>query len=467
MENQIKEEFNKNNHGIPSDCSCIKEGDDYNSLTEVPSEINAKEFSYCSPNMFNLNLPEQSTRFQTIGSIHSNNCSFEILNNDPGYIYGDSVAGECRIAVAHRELGNGLERTGDDRFLFIFYALDNNNFIIANRHDGFVLQFLIANGQGVIVSREYQPNIRQEFTIQSINSDTFRLHSRDTNTFATVCWAQFNSWTKIVSRVDNPGAPNADLRHRSFLDINMPQLPSLTPLQPLPRLTGLEDGGLSPAQAPRAIIGRTLIPCLFVNDPVLRLESRIKQSPYYVLEHRQYWHRLWTDIFNAGERREYREVTGINHNAQNDMNNMINITIGSDGPNRLLFGHLSTPFRQQIISNSNTLGSFANSNYSSRTESITYLNTEFHQVRFARFVKAYEYRLTRADGTLVGTPWVVLDRKEMDLRTFPHNMTLNLENVKIVNADNSYDLSVWKTPLKLKDGKIIIENHENSKPYYN
>ncbi|QTB20766.1 hypothetical protein J1907_13125 [Lysinibacillus sphaericus] len=410
--------------------------------------------------MFDSNLPPLSTRFQTIAATLSDNRSFEILFNTPGYKYEGAQRGECSTAVAHREIGNGVERSGDDRFLFIFYLLDNNNFIVANRYDGFVLQYWIQEGQGVLVSREYEPNIYQEFSIRLLAQNNFRL--RTGNTFATVCWGDFNTWTKIVSRVDQPTAPNASLRHRSFLNIDMPQLPSITPLQPLPQLTGLEDGGLSSDQAPRAIIGRTLIPCLFVNDPVIKLENRIKQSPYYVLEHRQYWHRLWTDIFSPGERREYHEVTGINHNAQNDMNNMINITIGSDGPNRLLFGHLSTPFRQQIISNSNTLGSFANSNYSSRTDLVTYFNTEFQQVRFSKFVKAYEYRLTRADGTLVGTPWAVLDRKDMDLRTYPHNMAMNLENVKIENADNSY-LSVWKTPLKLKDNKIVIENCKNSK----
>gem|GEM_PF-3077533 len=464
-ENEIKEDFNKKKHGVHSNCGCTHEMDDHNHVIEESYEATEGDFFNCSPNMFLLNLPIQSTRFQTIASANSNSRSFEILFNSPGYVYQGAPSGVCMTANASREIGNGEERRGDDRFLYIFYLLDNRNFIIANRYDGFVFQYWIQNGQGLLVSREYEPNIYQEFALESINSDTFRL--RTGNTFATVCYGAFNNWTKIVSRVDQPTAPNATLRHRSFLNINLPPLSNLTPLQPLQPLTGLNDAGPSSDQAPRGIIGRTYIPCLFVNDPVLTLENRIKQSPYYVLEHRQYWHRLWTDVFTAGERREYHEVTGITQNAQNDMNNRINITIGADGPSRLRFGNLSAPFSQQILLNSNTLGSFSNVNHGLRTDISSYLNTQFQQVRFSRFVKAYEYRLTRADGSPVGTPWVVLDRKEMDLRTYPHNMRLNLENDKIVNSDNSYDLSVWKTPIQLKDGEIITENDKNSKPYYN
>lgn len=456
--NETKEEYNNKNQGVPSDCGCIQGMDgEYSESPKGQSDT----YEGCCPNygensLFNSILPDRSTRFQTLATTTSNDRSFEILFTTPGYIYEGAPTtgnGECVFAVAHRELGNGIERRNDDRFLFIFYLLDNNNFIVANRHDGFVLQSWIQNGQGLLVSREYGPNIHQECNLQLLPSDTFAL--RVGNTYPNVCWGAVNRWTKIVSTT----ARNATLRHRNVKPIedinNIINFPEPTPLEPLAELQSLQDSGPNPLDAKRALIGSASIPCLFVNDPIMTLENRIKQSPYYILQYRQYWHRLWSHQFAAGEARILTEITGALPIALEDMQKKIDISIGADWG--LRFFEKSTPFRQQIISSLGTQRSFTDINLGSTTVETRYINNSFFPTRYAMFVRAYEYVLTRLDGTVVSSPWVALDGRSSYLKSFPNNATLVMEHQKIVNVDNSYDLSVYKTPRTIKNNGIICK----------
>lgn len=97
----------------------------------------------------------------------------------------------------------------------------------------------------------------------------------------------------------------------------------------LPNLTGLNDSGPSNDEAPRAIIGSVLIPCIFVDD-VIALEQKIKNSPYYILHYKQYWYRLWSDILQSGSARVFTETTGIPPVSQTQMRNTIDMSIGAE-----------------------------------------------------------------------------------------------------------------------------------------
>ncbi|MEC5308883.1 Larvicidal toxin protein, partial [Bacillus thuringiensis] len=236
-----------------------------------------------------------------------------------------------------------------------------------------------------------------------------------------------------------------------------------TQLGPLPALRYLQDSGLAPHEAPRAIIGSALLPCIFVND-VLPLDRRIKESPYYVLEYRQYWHRLWSDLIPAGTTRTMTEVTGMLSGAQtqNNMRNSIDMSIGVDW--NIRFGTRSNPFSQQITRNLNVLRSNTITDLGERTEQVRYLNPNPTDVRYARFAVGHEYVLRRMNGTQVAS-WVAVDNRSMYLLTFPTNASIIMENNTILSADSSYDLSVWKTPMKIKNGQVIQKNEYNSKQY--
>ncbi len=414
------------------------------------------EYSNCAPPVGYNSLPNESRRFQTITNINTNNNGHRVLdamNTSIGQPL-ESIQACSSVSATNTVLNEQVRFLNDTQF-FVFYQLDDGNFLIANKGNGRVLE-VVPNAQNgfVTISSIYSgSNIDQRIRMARQNNDQFRLISQDRA--INVCGnfvQQYTSITAVRSTSDN----NHLFRFRTenMSPITLPNLPENTNLEPLPELTGLNDTGFSPAQAPRAVIGSTLIPCLFVND-VIPLNQRIKTSPYYVLQYRQYWHRLWSFQFATGDARFISESTGMLPGAQSDMRKNIDISIGADW--NLRFFENSTPFRQQINAGLGTQSSFTDTILGETTVESRYVNNNFFPTRFAMFVKAHEYVLTRMDGTVVSSPWLALDNRTTYLKSFPNNATLLIENQKIVYADNSYDLSVYKTPRVIRNNQIICK----------
>ncbi|MGF2773341.1 hypothetical protein, partial [Bacillus cereus] len=345
----------------------------------------------------------------------------------------------------------------NDNQYFILYQTDSGGFVIAGYGYGRVIQYS-RNGNAHI-GAEYDGNVHQIFRRTQVNQDTFRLINSSDRAMDS-CW-QFYGINNTALSHENHNIVNP-MRFLNARNLRMPLSPNHTELNPLPNLNGINDAGPSPAQAERAIIGSALIPCIFAED-VIPVRQRIKDSPYYVLEYRQYWHRLWSDVLSSGDSRTFTETTGILSGEQVDMRNTIDMSIGADW--NLRFGNRSMPFRQQILSGLNTTVSFTNTDLAQREENQRFVNFNSQAVRYARFAKAHEYRLTRTDGTAVRT-WVTVDHRTMYLKTFPHNMQVSLQEDTLIKSDNSYDLSLWKTPMKIRDGEIKIKNEHNTKPYH-
>ncbi|PHD58330.1 hypothetical protein COF61_23305 [Bacillus toyonensis] len=403
-----------------------------------------KNYYSCSPRQFNtLNLPDESKRFQTITHVQNTNSNPSL--NATSTTRGQNIDGSnnfCRSISLDFQLINQDLNTTQDTFYYLFYLLDSGDFIIANYGTGRVLENrTVEPDERAIISSLYTGSVSQFFRKRSSVNNQFILSpQQELNRAVNVCNNTINLATKITSGFNIPDNTSNVFRHivASNRPITIPSFSNESTLGPAPVLTSLSDYGPSPAQAERAVIGSALIPCIFVND-VLPLERRIKESPYYVLEYRQYWHRLWTDEIPSGDRRSFGEITGILPNAQASMRDMIDMSIGADWG--LRFGDSSTPFKRGILNSLNTQGSYADVDLGTQTGSNQLTNFNSFSVRYARFVKAHEYRLTRSNGTVVTTPWVALDYRVPQTARFPLNAQLS-QNYKIISSYNSYDLPV-------------------------
>ncbi|MEB9552341.1 hypothetical protein P4J60_17140 [Bacillus cereus] len=457
-------EYRHQNHGVSCNCGCqqgkyeyeqkqnhegigypvanqVMRNDMYDSVKKEFRVYNMchenKNYYSCSPRQFNtFTLPEESLRFQTITCHLSNEKrGIDALRTYVGQQLGQGLANYCRIVKVQNQVTNDYVHDGGNRQRFLFYSTDSGDFVIANQQYGEVLAY-VDDGES-IVTQLYNGNSRQFFRKVNTSTDKFRLMI-DSETAIAPC-GNVNNWTRMA------GFAFANNETELFynqtdqnVSITIPALSTPTELGPPPVLTSLSDAGPSPEQATRAVIGSALIPCIFVND-IIPLDRRIQESPYYKLEYRQYWHRLWTDEIPSGDRRSFDEVTGISPDAQTSMRNMIDISIGADFG--LRFGNNSTPFKSGILHGLNKLESYANTDLGSKKATDFRLNPNPFPVRYARFVIAHEYRLTRANGTLVITPWVALDHRAPQTSKFPPDAQ-SLQKHKIISSDNSYDLPI-------------------------
>ncbi|MBY7110642.1 hypothetical protein ILT06_06855 [Bacillus sp. 17RED48] len=258
---------------------------------------------------------------------------------------------ECRqIITDHQTLVGSLELSTDIYF-YIFYQADGDGYVIASRENGRVLEYMDNASElfRVLTSRLYNGGANQIFNMNRATNNNFRLQTQPSGAGYVLRPCNDNT-TTLLNLVFTPASsglanPNTLLSFREserIPPVPIPSLPSPTRLSPVPDLSNLDDEGPLPQYAPRATIGSALIPCIFVND-VAPLDQRIKQSPYYVLEYRQYWHQLWSYLLPSGGSREFDEITGIRPEAQENMKDSLDIVIGADW--NLRFGDKSHAFR--------------------------------------------------------------------------------------------------------------------------
>ncbi|MGE6553427.1 hypothetical protein ACQKFK_32425 [Bacillus mycoides] len=451
--------------------SCGEIGTGYHN--ENNGDFQCDTIRYTTPN-----LPVESTRFQTITNINTNDNGHRVMdamNIAVGTGLEQRVGGCPWQIDVENTVVNEQVRFNNQSQLFVFYQTDSGQFVIANRGNGRVLEMVeFPNSDPqwhqLLISSFYENRRNQLFDRRIINNTDFLLTTiTETGSVfgAQNCHNNPNAWQiyTTVNENESVGFRNNTYRFRTEnnLPINIPPLRSGEPLGPLPALRYLQDSGLSPAEAPRAVIGSALLPAIFVED-VLSLPARMAQSPYYVLEYRQYWHRLWSDIIPANGQSWFNETTGMlgGAPAQGNMRNTISMSIAPDLGIR--FGTQSMPFSIKIAEGLGRQISNANIDIGETSQNIRYDNPQNQPTRFARFALANEYALLRMDGRVMNR-WTVVDRSSMYLLSFPQNALLTMQCDKIIRTDNSYDLSVWKTPMQIKSGQVITKNEKNSKPY--
>lgn len=408
---------------VPNDIDVYKNG-------KYPKYYN---HNYNSTYFNTSNLPKESQRFQTITNVNAtnNNSLYAWDTKDGSLVSGSNTF--CRTIGYDLQLIN-MPLTHDDTQYFIFYPLDSGDFIIASQYHGRVLENIPddrapggnLNSRAIIAS-PYRGAMSQFFQKLSLTIENFRLLSvLESDKAVNICDNNINEATKVTA-VDTNSTNNL-FRHDSVTrPIAFPSLPNSTTLEPIPELTQLNDSGLHPNEAPRAIIGNVFIPCIFVND-VIPLEQRIKQSPYYILQYQQYWHRLWASgPMGSGDSRIVPEATGISNDMQANMRHMIDMSIGADLG--LRFFDRSKPFRQKILSGLNTMGSLFNIDLEETIEEVRITHPISSGASFVRYARGNEFTLTRLDGTQVST-WGMVDPDTRYLKAFPPGSPLVIEPIQ-------------------------------------
>ncbi|PES30627.1 RICIN domain-containing protein [Bacillus cereus] len=317
---------------------------------------------------------------------------------------------------------NGTNNEGQDKFIFLMYKLDDDRVVIVNRQTGEVLEHVYWDEKETsVVLRPYNGKENQVFRKLNIPEwNTFKLLVDNDKRIVGVQDDKVFSRTKITS-LDTEKHKDNDYT-RLFLNDNgikdkKISLPSLFPpgeLGPIPELTGFNDLLPENEDAKRVVIGSELIPGILVNDS-LTLADRIKKNPYYILEYRQYWHLLWSDVFTAGSKKIKTELTGISEGAQEKMKELIGASICTDIG--LKFVDKSEPFGKQITSGLTVLHS-CNDELGETTTITDVENPNDFTVKYARYARAHEFVLKDSTGKVVGDPWVAVDENDMYLKMF-------------------------------------------------
>ncbi|MGE6619164.1 hypothetical protein, partial [Bacillus mycoides] len=330
-------------------------------------------------------------------------------------------AGDCARTVINSNavLNEKIELYSETQ-PFIFFQMNNGDFIIANRGNGLVLQMINDDIDGkIIVSSIYSPNIKTQIFKKYFEKDvnTFRLQTTmdDITCEVNNCHNRSDIQQRITAVPKDRG--DKDDREYNFLLDHKIDFPTNIvvngqPLREPRQLTHSGDMGDEPT--PRAIQGNALLPCIIVNDIGLSLDKKIKESPYYILEYTQSWNRKFFDILESGSSVSFPETIGILTGTQEDMRNKIDMTIG--GPEAganwdltgFMFGNRSLLFANKILSGLNLkatnyleMGSFQ--------RIINQINTNNSKTTYVRYLKQHEFQLKRLDGTRVGGPWIMVE----------------------------------------------------------
>lgn len=379
------------------------------------------------------NLSDESKKFQRITNINSGDAFVMEASNRPIGYYLDPVGTCSRTTEIENTVTNGgVAATGDtlDTQNFVFYKTDNGQFVIANRGNGRVLELVdtraITNAtDGTLVSRVYNPNVLAQFYKRELvpgQTDQFYLITTLNGIEVGInnCHNNPTAWQKYTAyprdRFENnvyKFLDKTDIVFPNDLKVYPQQLPNPRPL------TNIND----PGDEPSVLKGKALLPAIFVNDPYLSLNQRIKESPYYILEYTQSWQRIWTDTLNPiNGNAAWPETIGVINNAQENMRNIINMTIAGQNPGvglGLRFGDKSFLFQKQILSGlsiSETM--YPDMESSERVSSQS--NNSTVPIRFVRYLKKHEFVLKRLDGVKIGGPWIMMENTAIT-KQYPEN----------------------------------------------
>ncbi|MED1382643.1 hypothetical protein, partial [Bacillus mycoides] len=370
-------------------------------------------------------LPQESKQFQKISNMNTrdNHRVLDAQDTYFGQLIDNRVGDTCKY-VEHKnsviyELSRQPVYTPDSQY-FIFYQMDNGNFIIANKENSRVLEVIFSSVNGfVTISNEFNATSDQRFKVVRSKNDTFRLVTEGNKTL-NICGHSFQYNTKIT-------AVNADIDGDNYLfqksmdkdtrDLYFGTISNKNPeiLNDPRNLKSLDDLG----DEPRAFKGAALLPALFVNDPRYSVHRRVSNSPYYYLEYTQYWHRIWTDVLPIDGYGAWIEMIGVTNDTQVNMKNIMNITItGKDlGVDLgidlgLRFGDKSFLFEQKILSGlSIRKTDYPNLGIDERA--MYQRNNSNLKTRFVRYVKKHEFVLRDLNGSKVAEPWIITEDRSI------------------------------------------------------
>nr|ABI15164.1 binary toxin B [Lysinibacillus sphaericus] len=422
-----------------------------------------------TPTSLNYNLPEISKKFYNLKNKYSRN-GYGLSKTEFPSSIENCPSNEYSIMYDNK----------DPRFL-IRFLLDDGRYIIADRDDGEVFDeapTYLDNNNHPIISRHYTGEERQKF--EQVGSGDyitgeqfFQFYTQNKTRVLSNCRA-LDSRTILLSTAKifpiYPPASETQLTafvNSSFYAAAIPQLPQTSLLENIPEPTSLDDSGVLPKDAVRAVKGSALLPCIIVHDPNLNNSDKMKFNTYYLLEYKEYWHQLWSQIIPAHQTVKIQERTGISEVVQNSMIEDLNMYIGADFG--MLFYFRSSGFKEQITRGLNRPLSQTTTQLGERVEEMEYYNSNDLDVRYVKYALAREFPLRRVNGEIVKN-WVAVDYRLAGIQSYPNapiTNPLTLTKHTIIRCENSYDGHIFKTPLIFKNGEVIVKTNEELIPKIN
>ena len=317
-----------------------------------------------------------------------------------------------------------MSSKGQDTY-FTFYKVDGERtYVIANKATGLVMEHVEESFGGPIYGAwkgsKYTGKSSQIISVDNDYPNNFRIstYPDGTKKFLDACNNRYDNKRKISSVWERDVEGNKQVLEYPVISrmerITLPKLPETSSLGPVPELTGFDNPLPENDEVKRAVIGSVHVPCILVND-IMPIADRIKKHPYYVLEYRQYWHCLWSDVFAAGSNDMKTEETGMYFEAQENMKKLIGVSIGADLG--LKFNNKSGLFKKQIVQGLNTGESYG-AELGDTTDRLFVENHDNVPVRFAKYARAHEFVLKDSTGEIVGGPWVAVDKKDKTLKSY-------------------------------------------------
>ncbi|MDY7965639.1 hypothetical protein [Bacillus thuringiensis] len=373
-------------------------------------------------------LPDESKNFQMIKNA-ANTSSPTLVMDARDSVRGESLehgSGGCPGTVPYQNtIINRRVGTNDKRQYFIFYKMDDGNFIIGNQENSRVLELVsnpqIPNEQLLISNRITDINIKQTqiFSKDILPNNQFRLTLKENerNWMVNNCNGDPNIEQVYIGYPSNYN--NIYKFEGSKSPVNFPDL-SITPKPlPLPRnLTGLGDIG----DIPQEIKGNSLVPGIIVLDFSLPVSQQLQLSPYYVLEYTQTWFPVTNTVLQPYGNHQWPEYKGITLHDQLNMQSTVGMTVGGTTLGwGLKFGGRANLFKRTILlglsipeSLSNDMGFEEMFGY--------YENRTASQIRYIKYIKAHQLRLKRLDKLDDSVEeWTIYNKDDYQIRTYPVN----------------------------------------------
>ncbi|WP_420975143.1 hypothetical protein [Bacillus thuringiensis] len=326
---------------------------------------------------------------------------------------------------------------------YIFYALDNGYYAIANKDTGNVLTN--AENNGWDKTDGARPYLQMGWSnTNDISRKTFRLENEYNGSF--VLRNQFDG--TIVN-----GHAKGIVLQRDFANIlynyweptnkehingNMPQLLPNQSLPDVPKYTGY--GQNLPDQTVPVVTGSTIMPAIMVTDSNWSDATKIQNSPYYRLVKKQYWKRLYSRNFTPGSSETVTTKTGM---SRVDVDSMVDKTgieikadlgasFGGEKASKKGTASLEAKFTKELTITRSTTTTDINE---TTVEQVVKNPSDTKDFAWAKYALATEYSLERMDGSKVSSPWTVIDGTSTRETSWPSGQQPTVQSTKTISVN--------------------------------
>ncbi|MDA1775378.1 RICIN domain-containing protein, partial [Bacillus cereus] len=213
---------------------------------------------------------------------------------------------------------------------WIFFSVDGEKFIITNRATGKVISVNICSRHpnNLQISPFIPGSPNQQWIIETLDNNYYKIRNSSNGKVATISAGAKNPNNMFVYN-DIPNASNQQWVPLITEKFNLPQMPKLENLDPVPQYTNATH--ILPESTFQRLVAWTLIPCIMINDNNWSDATKINTSPYYILEKYQYWTRLENLSLAPGESTHSSYTYGITTRTQISLKNTFGFSIGKDG----------------------------------------------------------------------------------------------------------------------------------------